>query len=313
VKKLPSTRFHAVQEEIDGVRREYTICDRPRVRVGTLPAEKTHRRKQGKVKKRYLWMREVRVLRDDGRQTPILTNRHDLSAVMVAYRIFFRWRQENYFKYMAEEFALDALVEYGAEDVPETTDCRNPQWLRLTRRVKAARAEVKRLQSQLGKEAEANHEATRRTMRGFKIVHAGLREQLQKAEAKVERLLQQRKKIPPRVPASDRKMLKTEKKLIADTIKMAAYQVETQLLGMLQGRYARVDEEGRTLLHAAFQSPARLEVADGELHVTIAAQSSPHRTAALSVLCEQLDALAVPFPGTHLRLHLAVQVPEPAI
>jgi len=258
-------------------------------------------------------MREVRVLREDGRQTAIFTNRHDLSAVMVAYRMFFRWRQENYFKYMAEEFALDALVEYKAENVPETTDRRNPQWLRLTRRLKQARAEVKRLQGELGKEVEANHEATRRTMRGFKIAHAGLREQLQKAKTKIERLLQQRKKIPRRVPASDRKMLKTEKKLIADTIKMAAYQVETQLLGMLQPHYARADEEGRTLLQAAFQSPARFGVADGELRVTIAAQSSPHRTAALSALCEQLDALAIPFPGTHLRLRLAVQAPEPVI
>ena len=94
---------------------------------------------------------------------------------------------------------------------------------------------------------------------------------------------------------------------------MAAYPVETQLLGMLQDQYARADQEGRTLLHAAFQSPARLEVADGELKVTIAAQSSAHRTAALSALCEQLDALALPFPGTHLRLRLAVRAPEPVI
>jgi len=313
VKKLTSTRFAAVKEKIDGVWREYTICDRPRVRVGTLPAEKTQRRRRNKVKKQYLWMREVRVLRDDGRQTPILTNRQDLSAAMVAYRIFFRWRQENYFKYMAEEFALDALIEYGAEDMPETTDRRNPQWLRLTRRLKEARAEVKRLESELGKQAEANAEAARPTMRGFKIAHAELREQLHQAEAKVEQLLRKRKKIPARIPACDRKMLKMEKKLIADTIKMAAYQVETQLLGMLQDHYARAGEEGRTLLHAAFQSPARLEVAAGELRVTIAPQSSPHRTAALFALCEQLDAMALPFPGTHLRLRLAVQAPEPVI
>jgi len=105
--------------------------------------------------------------------------------------------------------------------------------------------------------------------------------------------------------------LKKEKKLIADAIKMAAYQVETELLGMLQDHYARADEEGRTLLHAAFQSPARLEVAEGELRVTIGCQSSPHRTAALAGLCAQLDALAIPFPGTHLRLRLAVQTEKP--
>ena len=256
-------------------------------------------------------MREVRVLRDDGRQTPILTNRQDLSAVMVAYRIFHRWRQENYFKYAEEEFALDALVEYGAEEVSEATDRRNPQWLRLTRRLKEARAEVARLQSELGKEAAANEEATRPTMRGFKIAHARLREQLQKAERQIERLWEQRKKTPKRIPASGLVALKTEKKLIADTIKMAAYQVETELLGMLHDQYARAGEEGRTLLHAAFQSPARLEVAEGELRVTIGCQSSPHRTAALAALCQQLDALAIPFPGTHLRLRLAVQAEKP--
>jgi transposase len=311
VKKLASRWFAVQRRKIDGVWREYTICDRSRVRVGVLPNEEKQKRMRAKPKKRYLWMREVRVSRDDGRQTAIFTNRQDLSAVMVAYRIFSRWRQENYFKYMDEEFALDALVEYGAEEVSKATDRRNPQWLRLTRRLKEARAEVARLQSELGREASANEEAARPTMRGFKIAHAILREQIQKAEAQIKRLAEQRKKTPKRIPASDLMTLKTEKKLIADAIKMAAYQVETELLGMLHDHYARADQEGRTLLHAAFQSAARLEIVEGELRVTIGGQSSPHRTAALAALCEQLDALAVPFPGTHLRLRLAVQTETP--
>jgi transposase len=310
-KKLPAGRFVVKGQKIEGVQREYKLCDRRRVRVGALPREGKVQGKKTKRRKKYLWMREVRVLRDDGRQTPILTNRQDLSAAMVAWRMFHRWRQENYLKYAKEEFALDALIEYGAEDLPEGTDRRNPEWLKLTRQLSAARAEVARLQSELGKEAAANAEATRPTMRGFKIAHAELRQQLQKAETRVERLREQREQTPQRIPASDLKMLKTEKKLIADAIKMAAYQVETELFGMLQDHYARFDKEGRTLLHAVFQSPARLEVAEGELRVTIVPQSSPHRTAALAALCAQLDALAVSFPGTRLRLRLAVQTAEP--
>ena len=312
-KKMPVARFATQREKIDGTWREYTLCDRPRVRVGALPVEKTKKGKKAKSGKHYLWMREVRVLREDDRQTAIFTNREDLSAVMVAWRIFNRWRQENYFKYAGEEFALDALLEYGVDDLPEETDRRNPQWQKLTRRLKKARAEVARLQSELGKEAAGNEEAVRPTMRGFKIAHAELRQQLQKAETQIERLLKQRAKTPQRIPASDLKTLKTEKKLIADAIKMAAYQVETELLSMLQDHYTRTDEEGRTLLHAAFQSPARLEVTEDELRVTIAHQSSPHRTAAIAALCAQLDARAVSFPGTHLRLRLAVQAPEPGI
>lgn len=247
------------------------------------------------------------------RQTPILTNLEDLSPVALAYRIFSRWRQENYFKYMAAEFDLDGLVEYGAEDVSETTDCRNPKWLELTRQLTNTRAEVKRLEGELGEAAEANAESQRPTMRGFKIAHAELREQLRKAKARVSRLLVQRKAVPPRISAADRKKLKSEKKLLVDTIKMSAYQVETQLLGMLGDHYRRTSEEGRTLLQAAFQSSARLEVTEDELRVTLAPQSSPHRTAAIAALCEQLDAEAAHFPGSRLRLRLAVQASEPLI
>jgi hypothetical protein len=84
-RKLPSGQFAVQRQKIDGAWREYQTCDRPRVRVGTLPAEGKGKRRRAKARKRYLWMREVRVLRDDGRQTPILTNRQDLSAVTVAY------------------------------------------------------------------------------------------------------------------------------------------------------------------------------------------------------------------------------------
>lgn len=313
VRKLPKRRFTIQREKIEGIEREYTICDRPRVRVGRLPNEAKKEGSKGKARKRYLWMREVRVLRDDDRQTSILTNRQDLSAVMVAYRIFYRWHQENYFKYMDEEYALDALVEYGTNELPESTDRPNPKWLRITRRLKEARAEVSRLSSDLGQAAAGNEEAARPTMRGFKIAHADLRKQLQKAQRRVKQLLQQRHKIPKRIPAKDRVALKTEKKLIADAIKMTAYQVETELLGLLQDYYARSGDEGRTLLQAVFQSSAQLEVAEGELRVAIASQSSPHRTAALAALCEQLDALAVPFPGTNLRIRLAVQADQPII
>ena len=59
-----------------------------------------------------LRLRQVTRLSEDGHQTPILTSRRDLSAVEVAYRMFARWRQENFFKYLREQYALDALVDY---------------------------------------------------------------------------------------------------------------------------------------------------------------------------------------------------------
>jgi transposase len=310
-RKLPRSQFERRRRKIDGMWVSYSLCDRLRVRVGQLHP-KRKKRASGQSP-RYLWLREVRVLRDDDRQTPILTNRTDLEAVEVAYRMFNRWRQENFFKYMAEEFALDALVEYGVDAVSEELDRPNPEWTKVDKRLRKAKTEVTRLEAELGAETASNQEATRPTMRGFKIAHANLGKRLKQAKARVDRLYEKRKAVPKRIPASDLATLKTEKKLIADSLKMTAYQVETELLGMLQDHYARCNDEGRTLLHSIFQSSARLEVTDRELRVMIAAQSSPHRTQALAVLCEQLNAKVTHFPGTDLRLHLAVEPQSPVI
>jgi hypothetical protein len=42
-------------------------------------------------------LRQVTRLMDNGHQTPILTSRRDLPAAHLAYHMFGRWRQENFF------------------------------------------------------------------------------------------------------------------------------------------------------------------------------------------------------------------------
>lgn len=310
-RKVARRCFQEQHVDVDGRRWTYRVHDQARVRVGRLRAARQQPRPDDGPE--YLWMRQITVLRDDGRQTVILTNRTDLTAAAVAYHMFQRWRQENYFKYMDAEYALDALIEYAAEALPAEADRPNPRRARLTKQLKKARAEVARLQAELGEQVEANSEQQRSTVRGFKIAHAELRRQLQAAEQKVERLRRRRHQEPKRIPASDLRQLPKEKKLVVDALKMIAYQVETELLGLLQGEYARTEDEGRTFLQAVFQSAAEVKVLPGVLQVTIAAQSSPHRTEALAQLCAKLNAQTTCYPGTDLRLQFAVQPHEPLI
>ena len=58
-----------------------------------------------------------------GHQTPILTNRTDLTAPEVAYRMANRWRQENYFTCPREHFALDALTATPTKATTSTSSC----------------------------------------------------------------------------------------------------------------------------------------------------------------------------------------------
>jgi prepilin-type processing-associated H-X9-DG protein len=63
-----------------------------------------------RVLKGKLRLRQITRLGDAGHQTQVITSRWDLKDIEVAYRMFERWRQENFFKYMREEFLLDALA-----------------------------------------------------------------------------------------------------------------------------------------------------------------------------------------------------------
>lgn len=87
-------------------------------------------------------------------------------------------------------------------------------------------------------------------MRGFKIAYAELRAELAEAEAEVARIVAALEALPRRVSATGLKTLKTEKKLIVDTIKMTACQVETRLLRLLADHDRRTDGEGRNAAHA---------------------------------------------------------------
>ena len=203
---------------------------------------------------------------------------------------------------------MDALVEYAVQDVSSDSNRPNPERKRVRKELSKARGEVSRLQAELGEAAKSSRT---RTMRGFRISQATLRRQLESAEARVASLKAEHSELPKRVSASELKTFTTEKKLIVDTIKMTAYRVETELLGMLQGSYTRSHEEGRTLLHALFQTAGRVELDEQHLRIRLHPQSSPHRTCAIRNLCEQLNQLETRFPGTNLRLKFAVDDQKP--
>ena len=90
---------------------------------------------------------------------------------------------------------------------------------------------------------------------------------------------------------------------------MVAYQAESDLVMLLRPHYARVDQEGRTLLHELFAATGDIRVSDSELHITLAPLSSPHRTLVAQALCETLDQTATTFPGSRLRVRFSVRPP----
>jgi transposase len=299
-RRINERRFVHRRAKFDGRLVEYLLHDQPvRFLKGSLR------------------LRQVTRLCDDGHQIQVITSRWDLRDIEVAYRMFDRWRQENFFKYMREEFLLDALVDYQIEPEDPTRTVPNPERRALDKEIRAARADVTKLEQEFGAAAASNAEQRRPTMRGFKIAHNKLGKQLRKARSRVSQLFDKRRSVPKRVEVRDLNQravvkLATERKHLTDLIKMVAYQAESDLIALLRPHYARVDQEGRTLLHELFTTAGDIQVSDSELNITLAPLSSPHRTHAAQALCEILDKAATIFPGTHLRVRFAMR-PRPRI
>jgi transposase len=295
-RRIPKKRFREHVLKIEGRELSYQLYE-SKVRFN-----------RGKLK-----LRQIVRLTDDGHQTVIVTSRWDMPAAELAYRMFERWRQENFFKYMRQEYAIDSLLDYEVRpDAPER-EIPNPKRKKLEKQLRDARQQQAQLEQQLGASAADNSESQRRTMRGFKIAHAEIGKSLRKAQEKVQKLQSQLKKVPRRVALgevperADTVRLSFEKKHLTDALKMIAYQAETSLHNQLALHYKRNSEDGRKLLTEAFCTSGSLFEHDSKLVAQLDSLSSPHRTQALSALCRELNQASTPFPGTDLVLEYHVK------
>jgi prepilin-type processing-associated H-X9-DG protein len=302
--RVPTSQFHRRRAVFDGDTVSYRLADQGvYLKYG-----------RGK-KRRRLHLRQVTRLGNDGHQTPIITSRRDLRAVEIAYRMFGRWKQENFFKYLREEFALDALVDYRAEAADATRSVPNPARNKLDAQLRKANAVLEQLQAEYGLEALTNREELRRTMRGFKIANAQLTNRIAAALKRIVDLEKRRARVPARVPVQevvegDVVKLSVERKHLTDILKMVAYQAESDLVQLLGPHYHRAEDEGRTLVQNALSASCDIAVVGDELRVAIEPLSSPHKTQALANVCAELNTTGTLFPGTKLRLRFSIK-PEP--
>jgi len=295
VRGIAEKRFVLRTAKLDGRPVKYHLHDQP---VRFL---------RGKLR-----LRQVTRLTDNGKQTPIVTSRWDLRDIVVAYRMFERWRQENFFKYMRQEFLIDALSEYEVEPDDPERSVPNPARKAVDKELGKARARWNKLKQTYGDVSLDYIEGRTPTLGKFKAADKRIYREIQEAAERVAKLAVQQKSLPLRVPLAEARpnqdlvKLCTERQHLTNVLKLVAYQIESDLVNLIYTHYARAGQEGRTLIQTALQSSATLEPTDKELRVTLAPFSSPHRSQAVAALCEDLNTTETCFPGTELRMHFAV-------
>ena len=176
----------------------------------------------------------------------------------------------------------------------------------------AARAAFAKLQEEYGSTALDYLEGRTATMRQFTSAEKRIHREIKDAADRMAALAARRKSLPKHIPLAESKhhqefvKLSTERKHLTNVLKMVAYQIESDLVERLRPYYARVDDEGRTLVQTALQSAASIQPGKDELRVAIAPLSSEHRSKAIAALCRDLNVFNTVFPGTNLRMHFEV-------
>ena len=259
-----------------------------------------------------LRVREIRRLTDDGHQTAVITTSEKLPLLAVAHRMFSRWRQENFFRYMRHEFALDHLCTYEVEPADPKREMAHPERAALTKRLTKARGSL----AQLENKRFDMRPGGRVRVGQRKLSERALDQVIESRDEEIERLELRIAALPDRVPLdqvldpSEIVRLERERKVLVDAIKLIAYRAESALARVIEPFFVRHDEESRKFLKSVFAATADIlpERETGRLTVRFHGLANPRATRALGELCALVNEHATLYPGTNLRLHFEAPV-----
>jgi hypothetical protein len=286
--------FETVQGTVGGAKVEYRLAEREVKLTNGLR------------------VREIRRLTDDGHQTAVITTNRQLPLLSVAHRMFSRWQQENFFRYMRHELALDHPCTHEVEPADPKRLVTSPERAEVEKRLKAARAaRTKLIERRLGLAPGKTVRIDKRT-----VGEDELDELIVQREADIERLAARRSDLPKQVPIDTVLepgrvvQLERERKVLVDAVKLVAYRAESSLARVIEPFFARHEDEARKLLKSVFSATADL-VPDHRarrLTVRFHGLASPRATRALAQLCALVNEHALVYPGTELSLHFEAPV-----
>ena len=264
---------------------------------------------ENKKSKKKIWAREIRKKTKTGHQTSIVTTNYKLPILLIGLYMFARWAQENFFKYMMQDFGIDTLVSYQKNDIPDSTILVNPQYRQLENQRKSLTSKlnihkVKFAGITLKKETLDDKE-----MEKYLVKKQELKQEIEQFEQEIETIKAEKKKVPYKIQFSELpepqkfKDVINDRKHFMDTIKMIAYRAEISLANQIKNSMSHKDE-ARLLLKKIYKSDANLKVDKENNRLIVAIHRLPYwkDDRILEKLCTILNDTQTKFPDTNLTI-----------
>jgi len=268
-------------------------------------------------RKEGLWVRELRKLTASGHQTSLISTAYGQLGPQNAACLFSRWCQENFFRYMMEHFAIDALNEYRTEVIPGTKQpVVNPARRELDRQSRSLKTKLTQHQARFAG-LTLHPQAQDAEILKWERQKAGLQEQIEQLENELISLKNRMASTPKHLAWDDLpeekkfERLAPSRKRLTDTVKMVAYRAETALATIVREELSHEDE-ARCLIRDLLRSDADIHPheAGGVLEVRLHTLANPRSNRAIQHLLDHLNAAEFTYPGTNLRLTYTLCAPS---
>lgn len=262
--------------------------------------------------------REIRRLTDSGHQTAIVTNNPMISREIAAGRMFGRWSQENFFRYMIIDYDFDKMIEFGTETIDENKEVVNPVHRQLKHKLKKEKEKTARVKARLFPLAEQSIETLLQEIPGLIAKQAALLEQIEKHQLTEKNLEDQLSKIPARIRLKDMpeqiryNKLKNESKMLMNILKMICYRAETSVANELAAYLPGGKDEKRMLVKQIMENNADLlpDYENKTLTVVLHSLSATRFNNAAAKLAELLTQTETIFPGSNLLMKFKISAPS---
>lgn len=256
------------------------------------------------------WFREIRRQGETGHQTSIVTTHPTLELPVIAGRMFGRWSQENFFRYLIEDYDFDKMVSFGVEPVDPEKEIVNPQYRKLTHQLKKLREKIQRLQAKFFPLVELAIDQPLDDLPDITYKQIEHKENIDFLKNQEKKLLDQRSKIKPRLkvcqmPEQERyNKLKTESKLLMNVIKMICYRAESSVAQWINPYLAKGEDEKRMVVKQIIKSRVDLnpDYKNKTLKITLHSLSAARYNYAALELAKLLNQTETNFPGTDLKM-----------
>jgi hypothetical protein len=253
--------------------------------------------------------REIRRLTDSGHQTSIITNHLLISPAEVAGRMFGRWSQENFFRYMIMDYDFDKMIEFGTQTIDENKTVVNPKYRQLTHLLKKEKEKTNRLRSDFLRLTEQSIDAELDDISKLEQRQAGLTEKIETHQLEELRIETERNQVKARITLKEMpdairyNQLKPESKMLMNIIKMICYRAETSVANIL-AEHLRDPNDKRMLVKQIIQNNADIcpDIENNTLTITLHGLSAPRFNKAAASLANLLNQTDTIFPSTNLRL-----------